>query len=265
MLFGAMNFPVRPLLEEVDSVAKLGFDYMEIAMDPPQAHYTVIRRIEGDLMKALQQRNLSIICHLPTFISSADLTESLRYAALQEIFASLEVAAELQSLKVVLHPGSVSGLGRFVLDRVKENTMKSLEAIVEKAHKLGLCLCLENMFPRGHWMVNPSDFVEVFDRFPSLCLTFDTGHAHMADGSGKTATTFIETFGGRIGHIHASDNFGKEDDHLPIGAGTIDFQPMVKALKRKGYDDTMTLEVFSRDRDYVRISRQKVEEMFSRE
>ena len=77
MLYGAMNFPVRPLLEEVESVGKLGFDYLEVAMDPPQGHYSVIRRIESDLMRALEQRNLSVVCHLPTFISSADLTVGL--------------------------------------------------------------------------------------------------------------------------------------------------------------------------------------------
>ena len=265
MLYGAMNFPVRPLLEEVESVGKLGFDYLEVAMDPPQGHYSVIRRIESVLMRALEQRKLSVVCHLPTFISSADLTEGLRCASLDEIFASLEVAARLQTLKVVLHPGNISGLGRFVMDKVKENALKSLEAVVAKAHELGLCLCLENMFPKGHWLVKPDDFIELLDRFPSLYLTFDTGHAHMADSTDRMALEFIEKFSHRIGHVHASDNFGMEDNHLPVGAGTIDFHALVKALKRKGYNDTMTLEVFSKDRDYLKISRQKIEEMFARE
>jgi len=265
MLYGAMNFPVRPLLEEVESVGKLGFDYLELAMDPPHGHYSVLRRIESDLRKALDQRNLGIVCHLPTFISSADLTEGLRCASLNEILASLDVAAELQTLKVVLHPGYISGLGRFVMDEVKANGMKSLDVIVGKAHELGLWLCLENMFPRGHWLVHPEDFVEVLDKFPSLYLTLDTGHAHMADAADRMTLEFIEKFGHRIGHIHANDNFGMEDNHLPIGAGTIDFQALVKGLKAKGYDDTMTLEVFSKDRDYLKISRQKIEAMFAKE
>jgi sugar phosphate isomerase/epimerase len=234
-------------------------------MDPPHGHHSVIRKMESDLMKALERRKLSVVCHLPTFISSADLTEGLRRASLDEVFASLEVAARLQTLKVVLHPGHISGLGRFVMDKVKENAVKSLDAIVEKAHELGLCLCLENMFPKGHWLVRPDDFLELLDRFPSLYLTFDTGHAHMADSTDGMALDFIKKFSDRIGHVHASDNFGMEDNHLPLGAGTIDFQALVKALKAKGYNDTMTLEVFSRDRDYLRISRQKIEEMFSKE
>ena len=265
MLFGATNFPVRPLLEEVESIAKLGFDYLEVAMDPPHGHHSVIKGMERDLLKALERRKLGVVCHLPTFISSADLTEGLRCASLNEIFASLEVAAKLQTLKVVLHPGNISGLGRFVMDKVRENTLKSLEAIVAKAHELGLWLCLENMFPKGHWLVHPEEFVEGLDKFPSLYLTLDTGHAHMADPTDRMTLQFIEKLGHRIGHIHANDNLGTEDIHLPIGAGTIDFQAVVKSLKAKGYDDTMTLEVFSTDRDYVKISRQKIEEMFMKE
>jgi len=55
-----------------------------------------------------------------------------------------------------------------------------------------------------------------------------------------------------------SDHFGKEDQHLPIGAGIIDFSKVVKALKGIGYNDTITLEVFSRDRDYLKMSKKKV-------
>jgi hypothetical protein len=39
MLYGAMNFPIRPILEELEAISGLGFDYLELAMDPPQAHY----------------------------------------------------------------------------------------------------------------------------------------------------------------------------------------------------------------------------------
>jgi sugar phosphate isomerase/epimerase len=74
---------------------------------------------------------------------------------------------------------------------------------------------------------------------------------------------FIRTFPDRIYHVHANDNLGKNDDHLPIGAGIIDFPEIVKGLKGIGYDETITLEVFSRDRDYLRLSRDKLAAMFA--
>ena len=66
MLYGAMNFPVRPILKEFDSISELGFDFLELTMDPPQAHYTMIRKEMKSILKALDRYSMKIICHLPT-------------------------------------------------------------------------------------------------------------------------------------------------------------------------------------------------------
>jgi sugar phosphate isomerase/epimerase len=113
------------------------------------------------------------------------------------------------------------------------------------------------MFPQANAFADPEDFAEVFARFPRLEFTLDTGHARIGGRGDRKAVEFIERFSTRLGHVHAGDNFGRRDDHLPIGAGTCDFKTIVKALKAVAYDQTVTLEVFSPDRDYLRISREK--------
>jgi sugar phosphate isomerase/epimerase len=257
MLYGAMNFPVRPVVKELESISEMGFDFLELTMDPPQAHRKTILEQQEVLFEALERFNMGLVCHLPTFVSTADLTDSLREASVNEVLESLKVAADFQPLKVVLHPSYFKGLSIFVLEQAKRYAMRSLDTIVERAHQLGLCLCLENMFPRSQWLVHPEEFVEILERFPTLNITLDTGHAHIGDKSGRKILDFIEEFPDRIGHVHASDNFGKEDDHLPLGAGTVDFPEIIKALKYIGYNDTVTFEVFSKDRDYLKISRKK--------
>lgn len=257
MLYGAMNFPVRPVLDEFESVSRLGFDYLELAMDPPQAHHHTIRRIKDELLAGLRQADMALVCHLPAFLSTADLTPSVRTASLNEVLQSLDTAAELNPLKLVLHPSYITGLARFVIPQARQYAMESLEVIVRKADDLGLRLCIENMFPRILSRVNPEDFVEILEAFPSLGLTLDTGHANIGSDRGQRALDFIERFPDRIGHVHANDNLGKEDNHLPIGTGTVDFPRIVKALKRIGYDETVTFEVFSQDREYLTISREK--------
>ena len=47
-----------------------------------------------------------------------------------------------------------------------------------------------------------------------------------------------------------------------IGAGTVEFEKILKELKQAHYDGTFTLEVFSKDREYVKISRDKVKRMW---
>ncbi len=257
MLYGAMNFPVRSVIDELNAISGLGFDYFELAMDAPKAHYTLVRELKNELLKALDESGMKLVCHLPTFLFTADLTQRLRDASLEEMLESLGVAAELHPLKVVLHPSYLTGLSVFVTDQAKQHAARSLEAIVERADQLGLTVCLENMFPRSNSLCEPADFVEVFEKYPALKLTLDTGHANIGSRGDKRTLEFIRLFPERIGHIHANDNFGKEDNHLPIGTGTIDFPRIVKAIKAAGYDDTVTFEVFSRDRDYLNISREK--------
>lgn len=258
MQYGAMNFPIRPVLQEIAVISELGFDYLELTMDPPQAHYSVIRRQKERILKTLEDLNLGVICHLPTFVSTADLTEGLRKASLNEVLESLETASEIGAQKVVLHPSPISGMGVLMLRQARKYALESLGIIVEKAERLKLCLCLENMFPKSNSLVNPGEFVEVFEMFPALKFVFDTGHANIDDKDGNKIRAFIQRFQDRLEHVHASDNFGREDNHLPIGTGTIDFPAVMRMLREIPYDKTITLEVFSRDKDYLRISREKL-------
>ena len=118
MQFGAMNFPVTPVLEEIATFAGLGFDYLELAMDPPMAHYHVLDSIRGRILEALSASGMGLVCHLPTFLSTADLTERIRTASVAEMHRSLDTAAALGAQKIVLHPSMAVGMGGYVLETV---------------------------------------------------------------------------------------------------------------------------------------------------
>lgn len=258
-----MNNPVKPVLSELEEISKLGFDYLELTLDPPQAHHLQILQQKEQLLAALKQHQMGLVCHLPTFVSLADLTDSVRRASLNEVLESLEVAAEFQPLKIVAHPPYIGGLGVMVMKQARHMAKNSLWAISLKAEQLGLNLCLENMFPRCQYGVETIDFIKIFEQLPNLNLTFDTGHANIGNPEGNRILEFIETFSDRIGHVHISDNFGKEDNHLPIGTGTINFDSVLKSLKGIGYKDTVTFEIFSKDREYLQISRDKFQKMWA--
>ena len=252
-----MNFPIKPLPKEVEEIGEMGFDYVELTMDPPEATPQKILVQKHSIQEVLHRYGMDIMGHLPTFVWTSDLYESLRRASLQENFEALEAAAELGIEKVVLHPAYVTGLGRFLIDRVKGYAMESIESILKKAVSLNITLCIENMFPQAHLLFQPYEFQSVFEAFPEIRLTLDIGHANLGGGKNKSSE-FIHHYGYRIGHVHANDNFGKEDSHLPIGAGIIDFEKILKELKETQYDETITLEVFSKDRDYLQVSKEKI-------
>lgn len=262
MQFGAMNFPINPVLDEIDMVARLGFDYLELAMDPPMAHHSLLSASRTAILNALQADGLGLICHLPTFVYTADLTESLRRASVAEMRRSLDVAVNLGAMKVVLHPSRVAGMGAFVMDVVKSHAFAFLEQIVTAAQSLDVTICVENMFPHNRLGVEPDDFEEIFASFPSLQLTLDTGHANIEDRRGRRLNELVVRFGERISHIHISDNLGQRDDHLAVGQGTIDFPRLVRHLDAIGYNDSVTLEVFDQNRGMLVESRQRMEAMF---
>jgi sugar phosphate isomerase/epimerase len=264
MRFGAMNFPIKPVLEEIEEVGKLGMDFFELAMDPPEAHFSQIRAQKRAVLAALKRHRLALVCHLPTFVNPADLTDSLRKASVQELLASIETAADLGVEKVVLHPGYCSGMGVHVMDRVKALALDSLRVTGRRAAELGLILCVENLMVRGSPFVAPEDFDLIFDEMPDLKLVLDTGHAHIADPSGRRAIQFIQRHGQRLAHVHISDNQGTRDEHLPMGEGTIDFQFLAHALRTIGYRDTFTLEIFVPERIRLLDSRRRLQKMLDR-
>ncbi len=79
----------------------------------------------------------------------------------------------------------------------------------------------------------------VNDDFLVACL--DIGHAEMK-GSKTTAADMIKKLGSRLKALHIHDNDKLHDSHQIPFSMSIDFVPIVKALKEIGYDGYLTLE-----------------------
>lgn len=258
MHFGAMNYPIQPVLEEIEALGALGFDYLELAMDPPEAHHETLRQLSADIRAALERHQMGLVCHLPTFISTADLTASIRQASRQELLSSIDVAARLGATKAVLHPSCILGMGRHVPALAEQYDLESLDQAVERAAGVNIDLCLENLFPQLTPFGSIEQWARRFRRHPQLGLTLDIGHAHIGPDGMTRILTFIQRFASRLRHLHVSDNTGREDDHLPVGDGRIDFPAVAAALRRIGYQGGITLEVFSENREDLVSSRDRL-------
>jgi sugar phosphate isomerase/epimerase len=247
MRYGAMNHPVRPLGGEIERLGSLGFDYLELALDPPEGHHAHLAPQVASLKEALGARGLGIVAHLPTFVSPADLAPAVRATARAEMAASLDVAAALGARYAVVHPAMPVGMGRRLLPQVRALALEALGELAARAADRGVTLGLENMFPAYGHFFEAADLAEALGRFPALHFTLDVGHAHIEDSDRGRLTALLEACGHRLGHVHLSDNRGRHDDHLPLGEGGIDLPAVVRMLKARGYAGTMTLEVFADD------------------
>jgi sugar phosphate isomerase/epimerase len=70
-----------------------------------------------------------------------------------------------------------------------------------------------------------------------VCL--DTGHTAL----GQHWHRFVEVSGPRLMHVHASDNRGQFDDHLPPGEGHIDWNDIRESLRRVAFTGWVMLEL----------------------
>lgn len=258
MIYGATNNPLKPIGDEIRAVGALGFDYIELCLDPPNGLPDLLQPRLAEVRSALSGEGLGLpVVHLPTFVALADIYASIREASIAEVFKALDLASELGAEKAVLHPGHLTGPMSFTPEVGRRYALESLGRVLERAEALGIAICLENMFPRAGHMYRPEEFTDVLRDNPALMMTLDLAHANVRAPKGQMQA-FVEMARGRIGHVHLGDNSGQEDQHLPIGAGRADIAGGLEAIKATGYDSTITLEVFSPDRDYLALSLKKV-------
>jgi sugar phosphate isomerase/epimerase len=119
--------------------------------------------------------------------------------------------------------------------------------MAECAEGLGLQAMVENLPD-----LSESDEMSRLISDPRLGFHLDIAHAAMGKGRWRR---LMDRFWARLVHVHLSDNSTLRDDHLPLGAGRVDWRQAVSELKRRGYDAVITLEVFSNDRDLLLYSR----------
>jgi len=264
MIYGATNAPMLPVTEEIRALSGIGLDYLELCLDPPECTPDRIRAVLPEIRALADGEGLSPrVVHLPTFVWMADVYPSIREASVNETRLALEICAELGIGKAVIHPGYLTGLVRFAPAIGRRFSLETMSRVLEEARDLGIVLCAENMFPRSGHMYRPEELAGLLGEIPDLMMTLDLGHANIG-GPPDRGLRFVEACGPRIRHLHVCDNSGREDEHLPVGVGRADLAGPLGALKVAGYDETMTLEVFAPDRDYLGLSLTKIKSIWDR-
>jgi sugar phosphate isomerase/epimerase len=99
----------------------------------------------------------------------------------------------------------------------------------------------------------PGDFDRVMAelRSPWIGRTLDLGHAHI----NNQIEEFLRQPFDRVFNIHLHDNLGAEDQHLPLGEGTIRWGVILPRIAREGYRGPLTFEFFAQPPAYERAMR----------
>ena len=243
MKLGAMNNPRRDLMKEIERVAALRLDFIDLTIEAPAAapdghDWQVVRQ-------AIADAGLGVVAHAAPYLPIHNPSPLVRQAAIDELRRCIDVAQLLGAPFCTTHfLGWPSFLDE---DQGYEFYRQAYTILIKHGDERGVAVTLENGPDNRHQL---KYFREIFFRLPGLKLTFDIGHGNVKTARSMTRD-YLFALNDRLAHIHMSDNDGEGDDHLPFGApkrGGINLAHELRGLKDFRFDGTITLEIFGHDR-----------------
>lgn len=239
------------LEDQVETAATLGYDYVEVGMWGVGDRQTLTTEAEA-LRDRLTSVELDCLVHLPfAGIDLGSPHEHVREGARRELEACLDLAADLDARKAVVHPTSEADDS----DEQRRLMTEGIRRLDEYATERDIVLCAENLFG-GYATLDDVDHV-LADT--DAMLVVDTGHARITGHEAPELAEFLAEHGDRVSHFHLNDTTGPSDDHLPFGAGTIDFGAIFEPLQRADWSGTLSVETKSRQREYLELSLQQLD------
>ncbi|RPI38665.1 MAG: sugar phosphate isomerase/epimerase [Methanoregulaceae archaeon] len=212
----------KPLEEALDELAALT-DLIEVMDEGP--HF-----ITDPSLFESYTRDFTI--HAPFHgMNIASVFEPVRKASVAVMVDCFCMAAAIGA-PVVMHPGYFAWeQERAASDR---QFRASLQELGCAAAERSVEFWFENMGDMNYFNLRtPADLALI----GNTGLTLDTGHAHL----NHCLPAFLDT---PFRHMHIHDNKGKTDTHGPVGSGTIDFRPVMAALRRSHATAVIEVKTF---------------------
>lgn len=255
MKIGAMNHPAEPLEQEIAWMAELDLDFIDLTLEPPSA--ATWRINPKEVRRVIEDHGLDVIGHTAFYLPIASSFESLRRAAVDELKRAVDHFATIGAEWMNVHP---DGHAPFIDEHtVMERNVDSLRELNAYAKTAGIGIMLENVPGRFN---SVAQLEPIFFAAPETGLHLDIGHSNLSVPY-NTAGELISRFSARLSHVHLHDNRGGNADlHLALGMGNLDLPLHLRDLRAAGYDGTITLEVFSKDRHFLAYSRDRVREVW---
>jgi len=237
--------PVRTSLEKL---AGMGFLAIDIFADSPSLDYRRVQPSDITQIKALGKKyGVEYSMHGPCWdINPASENAGHREDVVAHYLQGIRLAAAIGANTMVVHSGWKSDPKLSARDALKYS-IDTIAKCAPEAERLGITLGVENV---GYGAVNMfssiEDWVGLAEAVasPAVGLTLDVGHA-VLEGFEPAAAVFAA--GPRLKHVHLHSNMGKADDHLRLDRGSIDFGPVIQAMRQIGFAGHASIEIYAPD------------------
>jgi len=212
--------------------------FAESVTDVPPARRAEIRRVARD--NGLEVAALHMILFSPKGLHTNSADAGKRQKAVDYLKALIEFSADIGCPTMIYGSPPTRRLDAGLTYRQARAYFKdSLLKCLDRAAAARVTLCIEPL---------PGDCTELFNSVEAaLGFVMDVNHPNlglMADTKAMSTESrpvadTIRIFGAELRHVHANDTLG-----VAPGFGTLDFRPILQALREVRYDGWLSLEPF---------------------
>lgn len=254
-----------PTFEDmIRGVAELGLNMYEFCPEYLEQTPDILTpQRRRDALALAQSLDVQLIVHASfASINICFINEHTRAESVRQLKREIELAHDLESDVITIHPGTPCGHFRWYPKEYFWDMLKrSYAELLEFAEPLGVRICTENI--DRCFVGLDEDVARIIEDMDSVHfgLTFDFGHYNLIYNDlplkERTARTraALERFRDRIWVLHIHDNRGQRDDHDALGTGEIDYDVLMPEVARLGIQAHWSMElagidaaIVSRDR-----------------
>ncbi|HIQ56405.1 MAG TPA: sugar phosphate isomerase/epimerase [Pyrodictium sp.] len=224
VLPSTMTFLGQSLEDAIESLYALGFKKIEVNYENLARQFYPLSNVVEAFRNALERSDrLGVevpVVHLP-------YEDYFALYSVDGIERLLNVMSRYNVRFAVLHP---------INRKYGVLNVELARKIVRLGEEYGVKISFENLVSAPPWSRLEEIAGLVEDSGATMCL--DVGHAHI---NGYDVAKIVEKYSHHISVVHLHDNSGSKDEHLPPGAGTIDWLRVFQAIR--GKDFVIVLEV----------------------
>lgn len=161
----------------------------------------------------------------------------IREVSEKRIVQSMDIAKEMKLRAVVFHTGRINGFrDKVYLDNWMKTNVAFFRRILEMYPEQSVFI--ENMFDESPDIL--TEFAIKLKDYGNFGVCFDYAHANVY---GENLEEWFESLSPFIKHIHINDNDLKDDLHLALGKGKINWNRFEEMMCRYKTDSSILIEV----------------------
>lgn len=238
--------------KQFEMVKNIGFDGIELSGTRPHAYaFDMDQRRIDYILELKGKYQLEIPMYGPELLqyqyNISSPYEAERKDTIEYLLASIDAAKAVGTKRMQITCGHAG----YEVSREQSirNIVTVLKTVMPYAEEQDINVILEPL------TIMESNTIVMLDSAVSLIREVGSPNlkgmldAAMVMTNWEPVDVYFQKFGSLLDYIHWGDSMGTAENHLHIGGGCIDAEGFFRAVRRRGYDGWVSVEMFS---NYIR-------------